>query len=1535
MLLYMAKGTSLAQNCSINAGLSTTICLSDTMKLFGTRSGLFSANATSRWTQLSGPVNVTINRPDSLITTVSGYTAGTYVFKLNNKCQDGVYSEDTISIKVSPVTVANAGRDTILCPSAIYYLNANKPMNGETGIWTTIFGSGITVNSPGNPNSSISLQATLSGITKLRWTITNSNGCTSYDDVEITNCGGVMPVNAGQDQSLDNCYSTTTCTKLSATNGGTGLGGQIGIWSFISGPSVPLISSPNNSSTNVCQLNQGTYIFRYTVSGPCATGYDEVSVVVPPAGQGMSYVSSGRPTGICGIDFVTLTGTNPTYSNEVVKWTQIYGPMTTTIHTPNNPSTLVTGLTTPGHYIFNYNVTNTASGCSVNSTVRIIVYKTGTVYGGPDQVLPCNVTEATIPTDTTGFGNVNYRIINGPAGAFNYPTDYSDKNTIKGLNYPGTYRVQINYQFSPECPSVNDYVDITVSRTATGANAGSHQNFACAATSTQLAGNNPVLTGLGSGRWSQISGPNNATLVNPENYICDITGTVPGRYVFRWTITGGNNCPSNHDDITVITPGSSVTKANAGTDKFVCSNSPLFLEGNIYRPDETASWTVFPSNITFVHSNTEPTPLINGLQPNTSYTFVYTITNSCGTSSSDSVNITTGSSTGPSAANAGPDQCLPENSAVIYLNGNHPASGTGRWEQIAGTPVIITNPLVYNTTITGAQNGTYKFTWTISVDNCSNNTTDTVIITIAGNTTVSDAGTDITKCGNSVTLNANTPLVGTGYWTQISGDGAALISSLNNPNTNVSGLITGEYIFRWTIENGVCSSNSDDIKVLISTPPSIANAGSDINVCVNNATTVTLNASTPTTGTGQWVWVTGPTLSPNIANSTSPVTNVTGLYSGAHTFRWIVKGGPGCPQTADDLIVNVSIPSSAGPDKSLCNITATTLKGNEGSYGKWTQVSGPNATILQIPAGNPIANISGLQAGSTYTFRYTIPAFAGCPASFDDVIVTNGSSTLIPDAGKDESYCNATSFQLNGNKPGPGESGTWSVESGPSGAIFLPNANTPNAVLSGVSAGIYILKWTISNGSCTNSDLKRIDNYISPTKANAGADDTLCYTNTISLNANVPTAGIGKWSLISGPNTPVIDAPNNPLSRIIGVVPGTYKFSWTVSNYTCDPSVDEVQVTILNNVNTAYAGSDINTCLNSVVLNGNMPATGNLCKWSQISGPNTAKFSSDESARSTISNLKPGCYKFLWKIYNARCYNTDTVEVKVNNSVKVEAGNDITICNTTSSIPLSGASVSGFTNEGYWTIISGEGALSTENLTDMPGSVIFTPAPGYLGAVVLRLSANDNCYTVTDDIIINIKAAGKNMEAENDTTRTAPNTSIYIDVLKNDKTMGSNVLTLCNNSIAVRPAHGTATVNNDGTILYTPVTGYTGIDSFNYKLCNVAANIDSTKALCVTEGNDNAWVYITIEGCTIPNSFSPDGDGVNDFFEIPCAQGVSKINIFNRAGIEVYKNDAYNNEWDGNYNGSPLPDGTYFYMLKYSTDTVNKLSKDGFITLRR
>jgi gliding motility-associated-like protein len=68
---------------------------------------------------------------------------------------------------------------------------------------------------------------------------------------------------------------------------------------------------------------------------------------------------------------------------------------------------------------------------------------------------------------------------------------------------------------------------------------------------------------------------------------------------------------------------------------------------------------------------------------------------------------------------------------------------------------------------------------------------------------------------------------------------------------------------------------------------------------------------------------------------------------------------------------------------------------------------------------------------------------------------------------------------------------------------------------------------------------------------------------------------------------------------------------------------------------------------------------------------------------------------------------------------------------------------------------------------------------------------------------------------------------------------------------------------------------------------------------------------------------------------VPCADGDINISIWNRWGIEVYRSDRYLNDWDGKYKGSPLPDGTYYYVLQFTTETGEKVNRAGFITIHR
>lgn len=83
-------------------------------------------------------------------------------------------------------------------------------------------------------------------------------------------------------------------------------------------------------------------------------------------------------------------------------------------------------------------------------------------------------------------------------------------------------------------------------------------------------------------------------------------------------------------------------------------------------------------------------------------------------------------------------------------------------------------------------------------------------------------------------------------------------------------------------------------------------------------------------------------------------------------------------------------------------------------------------------------------------------------------------------------------------------------------------------------------------------------------------------------------------------------------------------------------------------------------------------------------------------------------------------------------------------------------------------------------------------------------------------------------------------------------------------------------------------------------------------AVCIDEHS----FTVSFEECPIPKGFSPNGDGINDSFDLS-EHGVAKLQIFNRNGVEVYAHGVgYKNQWVGqNKSGKLLPVGTYYYVV--------------------
>ena len=134
----------------------------------------------------------------------------------------------------------------------------------------------------------------------------------------------------------------------------------------------------------------------------------------------------------------------------------------------------------------------------------------------------------------------------------------------------------------------------------------------------------------------------------------------------------------------------------------------------------------------------------------------------------------------------------------------------------------------------------------------------------------------------------------------------------------------------------------------------------------------------------------------------------------------------------------------------------------------------------------------------------------------------------------------------------------------------------------------------------------------------------------------------------------------------------------------------------------------------------------------------------------------------------------------------------------------------------------------------------------------------------------------------------------------------------------------------DGTITdeYQPTHSY-GVEGL-YDIVLMAF----TDSMC----SDTAHCPLVVgELLNIPNVFTPNGDGFNDYFEIVYYGGLTMfdLSIFNRWGIEVFHSTDKDFQWDGTINGAEAASGTYFYIVKITTESGKSFEQNGTCTLIR
>ncbi|WP_231582729.1 Calx-beta domain-containing protein [Pedobacter sp. BMA] len=270
---------------------------------------------------------------------------------------------------------------------------------------------------------------------------------------------------------------------------------------------------------------------------------------------------------------------------------------------------------------------------------------------------------------------------------------------------------------------------------------------------------------------------------------------------------------------------------------------------------------------------------------------------------------------------------------------------------------------------------------------------------------------------------------------------------------------------------------------------------------------------------------------------------------------------------------------------------------------------------------------------------------------------------------------------------------------------------------------------------------------------------------------------------------------------------------------------------------------------------------------------------------------------------------------------------------------------------------TGSVTLNTINLTDAKLGItnkVITVAGGLAPnatvtdvEVYTLTQADKDLGTVTNTATVNAKTTGgANVSdvsgtLENNNTPTVTNfpkspravddiggnvsgSPKTINILANDDP-GNSTFDMLTVEIVSQPQHGKVVVNPDGTITYTANPGFVGEDTFTYRVKDAFGYYTNVAAVTFTA---------TFANITVPNLFTPNGDGINDVFEI---RGLNQyqsneLQIVNRWGNEVFHSKNYQNNWTG----EGLNEGTYYYLLRVKragSDEVEVFK--GYITLIR
>lgn len=612
--------------------------------------------------------------------------------------------------------------------------------------------------------------------------------------------------------------------------------------------------------------------------------------------------------------------------------------------------------------------------------------------------------------------------------------------------------------------------------------------------------------------------------------------------------------------------------------------------------------------------------------------------------------------------------------------------------------------------------------------------------------------------------------------------------------------------------------------------------------------------------------------------------------------------------------------------------------------------------------GNPPTSSEPSPQGVCYTIpgTYSPSVDVGNPAggdptlTYDNVVIVYPLPDVI--TGNDTTICPGTSLTLNA-------SGaliySWSPPTG------LDNANVFNPVASPSGTTTYIVTGIDGNGCSDTADIT----ITIPASVDAGPDTSFCFGSGVQLNAvNTDTY---LWTPATGLDNAAI---SNPFASPVNTE--TYYVTGTDSSG-CQ-TTDSVTITV-NQLPLIDAGPPVTICGGgSTQLNA---SGGNAYVWSPSAG----------LSNTLIANPVATVFSNSTYIVNGTdgngCSNSDSVSISVFTQIPIDAGVDTTIC-TGGTVQLN---ATGGGSNYLWTPSAG---LNNANIANPVATV--TGITTYY----VTITDNNSC-TDTAAVTINVWALPI-VNAGNDTT-TCMGVSVQLNASGglsyiwsppaglSDSAIANPVATIDSTAIyTVTATDVNGCSNSDNvTVQATSDSVLQGDFASEINYCSLQIGVQSnfgdsvdyswnfgdgftssssspvhiysnyngtyniTLMVHTTSGcynGPNSWDTIThtvelnkdafINSLILPNVFTPNGDGVNELFQIG---GIDCLPyyfvIYDRWGVKMFETDETYHFWDGTVfkNGKPATDGLYYYLLRfgYYSESDPKTEIAGFVHLIR